>query len=235
MFNRFANSAAGQARALEARAAVSRRYFTLLRSLPAAPLNFAHYAEWADLPDVRELDSLRTAAFTAESRATELDGLWRETLATALSVTRIAAAMQADGRVCVAAALLHRIGDALTLVALAKSEDEAGVRLDAPSRADMCGRESAEVAGRAMRWWCVPPQAAAAATSWRRFGEFAQRNRDFAALYLAHLVAIEWQSPDVCAPGLVDSVAAELGVSASALSSLRPDATLRDRWQQILS
>jgi HD-like signal output (HDOD) protein len=232
MFNRFANSPAAQARSLEARVAVSRRYVSLLRSLPAAPLNFAQYGSWASLPSEAELDSLRVAAFTAEGRTDELNALWRETLATALCTRRVASVMGADAKVCTAAALLHRVGDALALVALAKSEDEAGVRLDAPSRAELCGRESAEVAGRALRWWCVPPPVATVASNWRRFGEFAAQSKDCAAVYLAHLLAIEWQAPEICAPGLVDSVGAELQLSAAAMSELRPDKAAHDLWIQ---
>jgi hypothetical protein len=234
MFNRPIASPARQARALEARAAVSRRFSVEARALPAAPLNFGRYASWSLLPERAELESLQTAAFSAEGRAPELLALWQETLAAAVCARRVAERFAIDPSACVAAALLHRIGDALALSALARSEDDAGVRLDAPSRADLCATESSPMGQRALRWWCVPPNVAAIVIGWRCFGEYPANDKGPAAVYLAHLLAVEWLSPEVCAPGLVDSVANELGVGVSEARALRPGTAQRALWQSLV-
>jgi hypothetical protein len=227
MFNRGLPSAARQARALEARALVSGKFFNAVRSLPAAPLNFALYESWNALPAAPELASLRVAVFTAEGREVEIEALWRESLAAAICAPAVATLFDASPRLATAAALLHRLGDALALVALAKSEQECSVRLDAPSRAELCGCESAELAARALRWWCVPPTVAATVQVWRAFGGSPASNPAAAAVYLSHLIALEWLSPELCAPGLVDSVAREMGIAASRLSAVRPRSDVR--------
>ncbi len=234
MFNRPIASPAGHARALEARAAVSRRFSVEARALPAAPLNFSRYETWSLLPERVELDSLQTAAFSAEGRATELQALWQETLAAAVCARRVAEALDVEARACVAAALLHRIGDALALAALSRSEDEAGVRLDAPSRADVCAAESIQIGERALRWWCVPPRVASLVMGWRRFGEFPTNDKGPAVVYLSHLLALEWLSPEICAPGLVESVADELGIDAAVAREFRPGTAQRALWQSLI-
>jgi HDOD domain len=234
MFNRPIASSARQARALEARAAVSRRFTIAARTLPAAPLDFSRYQEWVLLPEPAELDSLNTAAYTAEGRAEEIRALWQATLATAICARRVAEAFAVDPSTCIAASLLHRIGDALALTALARSEDEAGVRLDAPSRTDLCASESNAIGERAMRWWSVPPNVASIVIGWRRFGEFATNDRSAATVYLADLLATEWLVPEICAPGLIDSVAGELGLSHARAAELRPGAAQRALLQSLI-
>ncbi|MBK6597235.1 MAG: HDOD domain-containing protein [Proteobacteria bacterium] len=231
--NRGLQPTAAEPRALQARRDVAEIFTQKLAPLPPAPLDFSAIANWAPLPGRAELESLRDTAFSAAREYPQLRTLWRETVATALCSDRAARAIHADAAAVTAAALLHRVGESLTLAALLRSEAETGVILDAPSRATLVAHHAAEVAERVMRWWCIPAPIAAAALGWRRFGEFPTGPKNSAALYLGHLLAIEWLQPQICAPGIVASVAAEFGLEPATIAAARPDAELKTRLARL--
>ncbi|MEZ5473540.1 MAG: HDOD domain-containing protein [Steroidobacteraceae bacterium] len=234
MLNRRFESVAVEPRALQARRAVAELFAQKLRELPPAPLDFSALQSWAPLPGVSELDALRRVAFSAAANQTQLELLWRETLATAFCAPRVACEIGAQASVSAAAALLHRIGDALALATLSRCESEAKVALDAPSRATLVAQQSADLAERTLRWWGMPAAVGATALGWRRFGEFPAGPKNCAAVYIAHLLATEWLQPGIYAPETVEAAAGELGLTASALAAARPDAEVRARLAKLL-
>ena len=233
MFNRGFVAVPVEPRALEARRSVAELFTRKLRELPPAPLDFAALESWVPLPGCHELRSLYLTAFQADAGQPQLDALWQQSLATALCSARTAGVFSAQPSVSAAAALLHRIGDALTLRALFQSEAATGVALDTPSRATLVSQHTSEVAERVLRWWGIPAPVAATALGWRRFGEFPAGSGNCAAVYVAHLLAMEWLDPTLCAPGIVTSVAEELGVSACVIAAVRPDADLKARLARL--
>jgi hypothetical protein len=124
------------------------------------------------------------------------------------------------------AGLLHRLGDMLTIRALATVEYEAQVRLDSIGKADLCAELGVGLLDRSLRAWGVPVRAAATAAEWRRLRDFPDAAADATAVYLGRLLAIELIAPRFCAPGAVDAAAAEVGLTADRLSGLRADATI---------
>lgn len=233
MFNRGFVAEPVEPRALQARRAVAECFTRRLRELPAAPLDFAALDSWAPLPGGAELRALHRTAFTAAGRHKQLDAIWRESLATAFCASRVARQLGAQVSISAAAGLLHRVGDALTLSAVIHSEADAGVVLDAPSRATLVSQHAGEMAERVLRWWCIPASVAATALGWRRFGEFPAGSKNCAAVYLAHLLAMAWLEPGLCAPGIVESVAGELGLDVAAVADCRPDAGVQARLAKL--
>ncbi|HPF27411.1 MAG TPA: HDOD domain-containing protein [Steroidobacteraceae bacterium] len=233
MFNRGFVAEPVESHALQARRAVAECFTRRLRDLPAAPLNFAALESWAPLPGGAELRALHRTAFDGAGRQKQLDVIWRDSLATAFCASRVARQLGAQVSVSAAAGLLHRIGDALTLSAVIRSETDAGVVLDAPSRATLVNQHAGETAERVLRWWCIPASVAATALGWRRFGEFPAGPKNCAAVYLAHLLTIEWLEPRLCAPGIVESVAGELGLDAAAVAACRPDTGVQARLAKL--
>jgi hypothetical protein len=139
---------------------------------------------------------------------------------------QIAPHLGGDPQVSGVAGLLHRLGDILTLRAIAVIEHAGRLRLDAASKADLCAEHGGALLERAVRAWGVPPRAAATAAEWRRLREFPGAAADATAVYLARLFAIEATAPQFCAPGAIEHAAEELGVAPDILSTLRRDATI---------
>src|SRR6202008_4947979 len=110
------------------------------------------------------------------------------------------------------AGLLHRLGDMLTIRALAAIEHAAHLRLDLIGKGDLGARRGVGLLDRTRRAWEVPARAAATAAEWRRLREFPDAAADATAVYLGRLLAIELISPQFCAPGLVAGAAGEAGL-----------------------
>jgi hypothetical protein len=162
----------------------------------------------------------------APARSAELRALWNECVVTAAYAYRLAPPLGADPDTSAIAGLLHRLGDILTIRAIAGIEHASRLRLDGPSKADLCAQYGDEQLERVVRAWAVPPLAAATAAQWRRLREFPGAAAEATAVYLGRLFAIELVAPQFCAPGVIGHAAIELGVDASTLSTLRSDATI---------
>ena len=127
---------------------------------------------------------------------------------------------------CAVAALLHRLGDLLTLRAIGKLEHAMRVRLDSASRADLCAEHGGALLDRTVRAWGVAPHAAATAAEWRRLREVPAAAPDAMVVYLARLFAIERLSPQFCALGMIEHACEEAAISATAVEQLRGDVTI---------
>jgi hypothetical protein len=199
-----------------------------LRDVPASPLdwqNFDPAAVRAPTPDLR-LANLGRLLCSAPARTAELRTLWKESVMTAAFALALGPRLGGDAATSGLAALLHRLGDMLTLRAIGEIEYASHLRLDAAGKAELCATHGTEQLERVVRAWNVPARAAATAAEWRRLREFPAAAADAAAVYLARLLAIELLSPAFCAPGMVELAAEELGLEPASLSALRADATI---------
>ena len=216
---------------LDARRAVGAEMRETLEVLPPTPFEWASFDLAQALhinrvsPDLR-LATMTRLLCTAPARSAELRALWNESLVTGAFALRIAPHVGGDAHISGIAGLLHRLGDILTIRAIATIEHATRLRLDAASKAELCAEHGGEQLDRVVRAWSVPPRAAATAAEWRRLREFPGAAADATAVYLARLCAIELTAPQFCAPGSVEHAAEELGLSAGVLSALRSDATI---------
>ncbi|HEV7607144.1 MAG TPA: HDOD domain-containing protein [Steroidobacteraceae bacterium] len=217
--------------ALDTRRAVTAELRDFLREGPPTPIDWSTFDPALALrdggvtPDLR-LQSMTRLLCTAPARSAELRALWNECIVTAAYALRLAPMLRADPGTTAVAALLHRIGDLLTIRAIGFIEHGLRVRLDAPAKADLCAEHGGEILDRVVRAWGVPPRAAAIAAEWRRLHEFPGAAAEATAVYLARLLAIELLAPQFCAPGMVEHACEEAGVDPGTLSGLRRDATI---------
>jgi hypothetical protein len=124
------------------------------------------------------------------------------------------------------AALLHRLGDMLTLRAIGAAEHAARVHIDGPTKSELCAVHGGEQLERAVRDWAVPPRAAATAAGWRRLREFPSAAGEAATVYLARLFAIGRIAPQFCAPGVLEHAMEEAGLDLRVADEIRDDAEL---------
>jgi hypothetical protein len=217
--------------ALDARRVVATELRERVRELPPAPFEWATFDVGAALrgdvaaPDLR-LAAMQRLLCSAPARSAELRGLWNESVMTAAFAWRLAPSLGGDADNAAIAGLLHRLGDVLTIRALAAIEHAAHVRLDAVAKADLCAELGVGLLDRTLRAWGVPVRAAATAAEWRRLRDFPDAAADATAVYLGRLFTLELISPQFCAPGMVDGAATEAGVPAERLSGLRADDTI---------
>jgi hypothetical protein len=212
--------------ALDARRVVAAELRERVRQLPAPPFEWASFDVGAALGDGLGLASLQRLLCTAPGRSAELRALWIESVITAAFALRLAPDLGGQPDTAAMAGLLHRLGDMLTIRALATVEHDTRVRLDPIGKSDLCAELGVGLLDRSLRAWGVPVRAAATAAEWRRLRDFPDAAADATAVYLGRLLAIELISPQFCAPGTVDAAAAELGLPADRLSDLRADATI---------
>jgi hypothetical protein len=216
---------------LDARRTVGAHLRERLQDLPATPF------EWAAFDPIQVLGAdpvatdLRLATMTrllctAPARSAELRALWNESVLTGAYALRIAPHLGGDAHVSGIAGMLHRLGDILTLRAIAVIEHASRLRLDAVSKADLCAEHGSAQLERVVRAWGVPPRAAATAAEWRRLREFPGAAADATAVYLARLFAIELTAPQFCAPGALEHAVEELGLTPDISTTLRGDATI---------
>lgn len=204
-----------------------------LRDTPPTPFDWALFDAPAMLGMTGAASDLRLQAMTrllcvAPARSHELRALWKECVVTAAYAWRLARAIGADPDTSAIAGLLHRLGDMLTIRAIAEVEHATRQRLDATSKAELCAELGGGQLERAVRAWGVPARAAATAAEWRRLREFPAAAADATAVYLARLFAIELLSPQFCAPGMLEHAADEAGLDPAVLSQMRADATIRE-------
>jgi hypothetical protein len=214
--------------ALDARRAVTGQIRELLRATPASPFDWSSFDPAVVFAGNRGATDLRLVTLgqllcTAPARTAELRAMWKECLVTAAFALRVAPRLGGDGKTSATAGLLHRLGDMLTIRAIAEIEHASYVRLDSASKSDLCAAHGGELLDRAVRAWGVPAQAAATAAEWRRLREFPSAAANAATVYLSRLLAIELLSPQFCAPGIVEHAADEMGIDPRVLSEIRAD------------
>jgi hypothetical protein len=225
MLNRL-NPASGAS--FDVRRAIVAELRERLRDIPGTPVDWQTFdpaVVRVPAPDLR-LANLGRLLCSAPARTAELRALWRESVITAAFALTLGPRLGGDASTSGVAGLLHRLGDMLTLRAIAEIEHATHLRLDAAGKAELCATHGTEQLERVVRAWNVPARAAATAAEWRRLREFPAAAADAAAVYLARLLAIELISPEFCAPGMVERAAEELGLDPASLSALRADATI---------
>ena len=214
--------------ALDARRVIAAQLRERVREVPPAPFEWSDFdpaaavGEAGGTPDLR-LVALQRQLCTSPARSAELRGLWNESVITAAYAWRIAPDVGGDPQTAAIAGLLHRLGDILTIRAIAAIEHSAQVRLDAVGKADLCAELGVGLLDRTLRAWDVPVRAAATAAEWRRLRDFPDAAADATAAYLGRLFALELISPQFCAPGAVRAAAIEAGRDEESLVRLRGD------------
>lgn len=214
--------------ALDARRVIAAQLRERVREVPPAPFEWSDFdpaaavGEAGGTPDLR-LVALQRQLCTSPARSAELRGLWNESVITAAYAWRIAPDVGGDPQTAAIAGLLHRLGDILTIRAIAAIEHSAQVRLDAVGKADLCAELGVGLLDRTLRAWDVPVRAAATAAEWRRLRDFPDAAADATAVYLGRLFALELISPQFCAPGAVRAAAIEAGMDEESLVRLRGD------------
>ncbi|MGE0583437.1 MAG: hypothetical protein AB7P31_15045 [Steroidobacteraceae bacterium] len=158
------------------------------------------------------------AVFVVAGRDREAKLLHDGALATRRKALAVARHLRASAQTVGVAALLHRAGEACALRALARAETGTQVRLDSPSRAELCARHQSQFTEQLLGAWALPPPVVEALRGWRRFRETSSLAA--AIVYYAHLLASEELHPEFFAPGLVRTVGAELGIDSTQLEAI---------------
>jgi hypothetical protein len=217
--------------ALDARRVIAAELRGRTRELPECPFEWATFDPAAALGAEGDAADLRVTALqrllcASPARSAELRGLWNECVITAAFAWRLAPDLKGDAQTAAIAGLLHRLGDILTIRAIAAIEHATQVRLDAVGKADLCAEFGVGLLDRTLRAWGVPVRAAATAAEWRRLRDFPDAAADATAVYLGRLFALELIAPQFCAPGAVDAAAREAGITDERSTGLRTDATM---------
>jgi hypothetical protein len=168
--------------------------------------------------DDRAAGEVADALFSAAGRDREAKLLRDGALATRRKALAVARQLHAPVAVVGTAALLHRAGEACALRALARAEAGTQVRLDTPSRAELCARHQGQFTEQIIREWRLPEPVGEVLRTWRQFR--ATSSRGAAIVYFAHLLSSEELHPEFFAPGLVRSVGAELGIDTASLQAI---------------
>lgn len=239
MFNRFVRAAKPIPHALPHRQAVIASFRSRVKSLPLAPQSLLELCEslhsgfdFTATEDARvhALADLRRRLFHAPGRESEGRALWREALATSAFAAHLAAEQGAAVSVAAAGGLLHRAGDAFAQKCMALAEFEFGVRMDSPSKSEMCATHGREIAERLVREWELPAAVGVCVVGWRCFGEFASVSPEAGAVYIGHVLAGELLHPYLTASGALEAACSELGMSPATLSNARAKtAEIRER------
>jgi hypothetical protein len=164
---------------------------------------------------------LRKALFHASGREPEGQTLWREAVATAAFASQLATASGASVAVAACGGLFHRAGEAFALRCLALAESEHGVRIDAPSKSQLCSQHGRDLAERLVREWNLPSGVGACVVGWRRFGEFSSVSPEASAVYFGHMLAGELLRPHYAANGALDAAVSQLGIAPTAADRVR--------------
>jgi hypothetical protein len=214
------------ARALACNEAVAEALQRELGQIPPRPPLFDAALAWlaqgapadaAAAPALRGLGNSRRALLGGAGDEPEPTRLWREGLATAWSAARLARELALDAKVTAAAGLMHRLGELRVLTALAVAEREAGIRIDAPSRAGLCAEHGGHAATRMFAAWSVHPRAASAAAAWRNAPAHGRPPGEAALVYVGHLLANRVLNPEFPAPGLAHAVKSDFGIGPELL------------------
>jgi hypothetical protein len=230
MFNRSARLATPIPHSLPLRQAVITSFRSRVKSLPLAPaslpelmgflesgLNFAS----EDEAGVRAVTDLRKGLYHAPGRENEGRALWREAVATAAFASQLAREQGVSIGVAAFSGLLHRAGEAFAQRSMALAESEHGVRMDSPSKSEMCAIHGRDIAERLVREWNLPASVGVCVVGWRRLGEFASVSPEAGAVYVGHVLAGELLHPYLTMSGALESAGSELGMSPSLIERAR--------------
>jgi len=164
--------------------------------------------------DLAPLRALRATLFVAPGREPEMHRIWRETLATAVLASLIAAPLRLDRCVMAGAALLHRLDEMLFVAAVAHAETTTPLRLRGPALRRAYSERDAVLEG-LLDGWDLDPRIVPAVRNWRSCLDLGEDDDGFTAsrgVYFAHLLAMTRLYPEEGAPGIVELAARELGV-----------------------
>jgi hypothetical protein len=214
--------------ALDARRAITAEVRERLRLPLPSPFDWSAFDPATVLQGNSGATDLRLVTLgqllcTAPARSAELRAMWKECVITAAFALQLAPRLGGDANTSAIAGLLHRLGDMLTIRAIAEVEHASHVRLDSASKTDLCAVHGGELLERVVRAWGIPARAAATAAEWRRLRDFPGAAADAATVYLSRLFAIELIAPQFCAPGVIDCAMEEMGLDSASLASLRSD------------
>lgn len=169
--------------------------------------------------DDRAVGEVAGSVFVAEGRDREAQQLYESALMTRRKALALAELLPAPADTVGVSALLHRAGEACALRALARAESATRVRLDAPSRAELCALHQALFTEHLVSDWGLPAPIADVLRTWRQFRPTVSLAA--AIVHYAHLLASEALHPEFFAPGLLQSVGAELGIDPARLGPAR--------------
>jgi hypothetical protein len=188
----------------------------LIESLQSG-LNFAS----EDEAGVRAVTDVRKGLFHAPGREQEGCALWREAVATAAFASQLAREQGVSVGVAACSGLLHRAGEAFAQRSMALAESEHGVRMDTPSKSEMCATHGRDIAERLVREWELPAAVGVCVVGWRRLGEFASVSPEAGAVYVGHVLAGELLHPYLTASGALEAAGSELGMSSTSIARAR--------------
>jgi hypothetical protein len=220
--------------AFRAQLALARAAEKEIRSLtaapPAKPVGFTTLLERAsegldslpaDVALAAATREVRAVLYSAEGHERQCDLLWREALTTSLFAARIARASGLSAGAACFAGLLHRVGEALALLAIGNAERAAHAKIDVTSRSRIVLQAQRGLTEALLRSWQLPAAVGAAVLGWRQMGELGVVTRESMAVYFGHLLAVESLYPQFCTEGLADSLGADLGFDHDTIAALR--------------
>ena len=230
MFNRSARALAPIPHPLPLRQAVVTSFRSRVKSLPLAPDSLGELIEtlqgglrFAAENDagVRAITDLRRGLFHAPGREQEGRALWREAVATAAFASELAREQGVSIGVSACAGLLHRVGDAFAQRAMALAESEHGVRMDSPTKSEICAAHGRDIAERLVREWDLPAAVGVCVIGWRRLGEFGSVSPEAGSVYVGHILAGELLHPYLTMSGALDAAGSELGFCVTLIARVR--------------
>jgi len=226
MFNRSVHAAVSSVHALPLRQAVMSSFRSRVKSLPLPPTSLPELIGGlqAGLASTSEsvVCDLRRGLFHAPGRETEGQNFWREAVATSAFASQLAQEQGASVGVAACAGLLHRVGEAFALRSMALAESEHGVRIDNPSKSELCAAHGRDLAERLVREWELPPAVGLCVVGWRLFGEFsAAVSPEAGAVYAGHVLSGELLHPYLTPTGALDAAGSELGMCSAAIARVR--------------
>lgn len=215
MFNRSARAAVARPAPLALRESLLSGLAAEGLRVPARPAALDRLLQGD--PDERAVREVAEALFMVQGRDREATLLLDSALTTRRKALAVARILREPAGTVGVAGLLHRAGEACALRSLALAESMTHVRLDVPSRAELCARHQLQFTEQLISDWRLPQPVAEVLRGWRQFR--ATSSRAAAIVYYAHLLASEALHPEFFAPGLLRSVGAELGIDPAQLDA----------------
>lgn len=155
---------------------------------------------WLGMEEVQNLAvalAIRGQVFTAPGHASEVEELWRESVGAAAWSRIIAETLEQDADVAYLCGLLHAVGRAAVIRALSRFESTSRTRLDEHTFAVLLDEYESDFAHRISGDWRLPPEVAAAVTSWRSFASAGEFSGHAALTHAAVQLATASVHPDL--------------------------------------
>lgn len=233
MFNRSARLALPVPHALPLRQAVITSFRSRVKSLPLAPASLSDLVSFLesglsfaseDNAGVRAVTDVRKSLYHAPGRENEGRALWREAVATAAFASELAREQGVSVGVAACSGLFHRAGEAFAQRSMSLAEIDHGVRMDSPSRSELCTSHGRDIAERLVREWELPAAVGLCVIGWRRLGEFAAVSPEAGAVYVGHVLAGELLHPYLTVSGALEEAGSDLGMNVSSIARARDKA-----------